>query len=274
MRDNAWFRPSPRVVGAVLFTTGGVLASTEPPWEDWTGLFITAFAAGLGLTIVGFILEAAHDAHSKDAAERLEKANAEAARLRGDLEAAGQIIDDAIAITKEVMRAAAVQHGLTAEERVTVYRLDADGLVAVHRWSGDHKYREMSEQTQAARYDYTFGIIGNVAQKNRRMKEDGAPPPENKSQYNKWHRRRGSGMRAKDVEGLNMKSRCYDVVPLTDDRDDVVGVVAIESTESKSEAVNRFGDEVERKGGTASALRALLTIQNPTQSRDVDGESV
>ena len=41
----------------------------------------------------------------------------------------------------------------------------------------------------------------------------------------------------------------------------------------QGEAVNRFGDEVERKGGTASALRALLAIQNPTQSRDVDGES-
>jgi hypothetical protein len=131
----------------------------------------------------------------------------------------------------------------------------------------------MSEQTIAARYDFGFGMIGNVAQKNRRMKEDGAPPPKNKVQYNKWHRDRGSGLRAKDVEGLNMKSRCYDVLPLTDSRNEVVGVVAIESTASKSAAVNLLGDEVERKGGTASALRALLSIQNPVQPRGSDGDT-
>lgn len=147
MRDNRWFRPAPMAVGAVLFTLGGVLSSVEPTWEDWSRLYIWLFVAGLVLTVLGFVLDRSHEANRRDIEAKISDIEAENGQLRADAEALAQVVADALEITQEIIRAAAVEHGLGSEERVTVYRRDADELVAVHRWSGDNKYRAMSEQT-------------------------------------------------------------------------------------------------------------------------------
>lgn len=266
LRDTRWLHPTLTYAGAFILGLGGVVGTVEPTWEDWTGWIIAAFAVGSASTLTGFILERFAVKQQRTLRQQVRDLQQQNQRLESDVDVLSQVVEDAKSITDGVMRAAAAQHGLAAEERVTVYRLDAGELVVVYRWSSNQKYRNISEETRMRRYDFDFGLIGSVAQTNRRISVDGAPPKKNRQQYNGWHRRHG-GLIGREVEGLGMKSRCYDVVPLTDDRNEPVGVVAIESTEVKSVAIGHLGDEIAQRGGTASALRGLIALNNPIESR-------
>ncbi|WP_144765947.1 hypothetical protein [Curtobacterium sp. 9128] len=272
MRDSPWLHPTLTYSGTVILGVGGLVKSAEPAWENWTGSYIAAFIVGTATTLTGFVLGRLAARQQAKLGEDLIAVRKKNQQLLSDNDVLTQVVEDAKNITDEVMRSAATAHGLAAEDRVTVYRLDAGELAVVCRWSGNQVYRTISEETRERRYDFDFGLIGLVAQTNRRISVDGAPPQKNRQQYNGWHRVHGGGLIGREVEGLGMKSRCYDVVPLTDDRNEPVGVVAVESTEAKSPAISHLGDEIELKGGTAAALRGLIALNNPIEARPDDDE--
>lgn len=269
MRDSRWFNLALRYTGTVAIGVSGLLGTLEPSWEDWAGEVLTGFIIGTALAGASLIVDITQQSEQRALATKVVQLTAKRARLSGDVDALQQVVADARTIAVDVIKNASERHGLGPDERVTVYRRDGDQLAVVYRWSQDSDFAAISPPTLANRFDYEFGLIGKVARRNRRMMTADGPPTTDTKQYNAWQR--DCGLKANEVRELRMKSRCYDVVPLADHRNDVVGVVAVESTSPRSDAVTSLASEIDAMTGTGIALRGLIAVQSPTNESDQQG---
>lgn len=269
MRDSRWFNQALRYTGTVCIGISGLLGTLEPSWEDWSNLVLSGFVVGSVIAGASLVLDITQQSEQRALTSRVHKLTTKRARLSGDVDALLQVVADARTIAVDVIKNASERHGLGPDERVTVYRLDGDQLAAVYRWSQDSDYAAISPPTLANRFDYEFGLIGMVARRNRRMSKEDGPPETAVKQYTAWQR--DCGLKANDARELRMRSRCYDVVPLADHRNDVVGVVAIESTSPRSDAVRILADEIHSMTGTGIALRGLIAVQNPINDSNEPG---
>lgn len=269
MRDSRWFNLSLRYTGTVAIGVSGLLGTIEPSWEDWSGEVLAGFIIGTALAGASLIVDITQQSEQRTLAAKVVQLTAKRARLSGDVDALQQVVADARTIAVDVIKNASERHGLGPDERVTVYRLDGDQLAIVYRWSQDSDFAAISPPTLAGRFDYEFGLIGKVARRNRRMMTADGPPTTDTKQYNAWQR--DCGLKANHVKELRMKSRCYDVVPLPDYRNDVVGVVAVESTSPRSDPVTSLASEIDAMTGTGIALRGLIAVQSPTTDQDQQG---
>lgn len=260
------------VSGPVLLALAGIVQvlGLTVPIVGWKIPILPVFVAGAGLTLIMSWIRVAKDASLSTVKNKLAKSELDLATERDQHDSLklqmDERKDDYDALCQEIEQHASAFLGRAAQanklgpdERLTVYLSVADGLRAVARYSQNHEYQSIGNETRIKLYPNDHGLIGYVRKTALRKFVTNGPAGDDG--YREWQRSKCL-LSGHPGDGPRMKSRHYDVVPILNPTGLApLGVVSLESVSRRCDNLSTMGEEFEDEHSQlATGLRDLLAL--------------
>jgi len=222
----------PPIVRAVG-TVGFVLSILSVAWGESAGRKKTGDASSELTDMRKHVLALTHDLQ-------------EASGARNQLEADNEVAELAVhAAIRKTLGQLAREKGLGPRDRVTLFRVHSGALRVVSRHSKDIELAKIGAQTRAQSLDTKHGLVGYVHQTGRAISVPSGPSAEPYMNYRRWQSKE-CFLNPQKAASLRMRSRHYEIVPIHNDEDVVVGVIALESLDERCDVIVDLAVELGR----------------------------
>ncbi len=149
--------------------------------------------------------------------------------------------------------------------RMSLYFVEGSEMKIVARFSQNTEWQPIGNVTSGKAFSWQYGLIGTAMQTGNRQQQTFS---DFNGSYADWQRRRCNLITVND---LRMKSKQYDVIPLSNpDTKDVVGVVSLETTVPTGGALEKLGDGLAAADGfNCGVLRDLIRMYDSLQAPQI-----